>query len=185
MAGKKKSNKPGKPRKKRDDRPRGRRSKGSQNDKSQAPKDSGDTFEIQIKAMANGGFALGSHNRRTTFIPYTIPGETVRAKVVNQRGSVDFAEGVELIEASADRVYPECPHFGPGRCWGCQWQHIDYPAQLLLKQDVLADQLFRVGKFEDLVVERALKQIIPSPQQWEYNSNVTMQQRGSIWILQN
>lgn len=174
MAGKKKSNKPGKPRKKRNDRPRGRRSKGSQNSKSQASKDTGATFEIQIKAMANGGFALGSHNRRTTFIPYTIPGETVKAQVVNQRGSVDFADGIELIEASADRVYPQCPHFGPGRCWGCQWQHIDYPAQLLLKQDVLADQLFRVGKFEDLVVERALKKIIPSPQQWEYNSNVTM-----------
>ncbi|GAB5494399.1 MAG: TRAM domain-containing protein [Phototrophicaceae bacterium] len=174
MAGKKKSNKPGKPRKKRNDRPRGRKGKGAQNNRGQSAKNSGETFEIQMQAMANGGFALGSNNRRTTFIPYTIPGETVKAKVVNQRGSVDFADGISLVEASADRVYPRCPHFGPGKCWGCQWQHIDYQAQLLLKQDVLADQLYRVGKFEDLIVERALKPVIPSPQQWDYNSNVTM-----------
>ena len=154
MAGKKKSNKPGKPRKKRNDRPRGRKGKGAQNKRSQSAKNSGETFEIQMQAMANGGFALGSNNRRTTFIPYTIPGETVKAKVINQRGSVDFAEGISLVEASADRVYPRCPHFGPRKCWGCQWQHIDYQAQLLLKQDVLADQLYRVGKFEDLIVPR-------------------------------
>lgn len=179
MARKKRSNQPGKPGKKRDDRPRGRHGKGNSknkrsNNKEKSSRDSGDTFEVKLKAMANGGFALGSNNRRTTFVPYTIPGETVRVKVVNQQKSVDFAEGVELIQASGDRVYPQCPHFGPGKCWSCQWQHIDYEAQLLLKQDVLADQLYRLGKFEDLVVERALKPVIPSPQQWAYNYNMTL-----------
>jgi len=175
MARKKRSNKPGKPRNKRNDRPRGRHSKGKHNNNQQSSKQQNDdSFEIKMKAMANGGFALGTNNRRTTFVPYTIPGETVRAKVVNQQKSVDFAEGIELIDASADRVYPQCPHFGPGQCWSCQWQHIDYQAQLLLKQDVLADQLYRIGKFEDLIVERALKPVIPAPQQWAYNQNVTM-----------
>ncbi|MGB7339181.1 MAG: rRNA adenine N-6-methyltransferase family protein [Phototrophicaceae bacterium] len=177
MANKKRSNKPGKPNKKRDDRPRGRRGKGSntnRNDKPSASKKADDTFEIKMKAMANGGFAIGSNDRRMTFIPYTIPGETVRARIVNTQKSVDFAEGVELVQASADRVYPQCPHFGPNHCWSCQWQHINYEAQLLLKQDVVADQLYRVGKFKDIVIERALKPVIPSPQQWAYNYNVTM-----------
>lgn len=180
MAGKKRSNQPGKPSKKRDDRPRGRRGKSNSgknnrsSDKQKSSQKSGDTFEVKLKAMANGGFALGNNDRRMTFVPYTIPGETVRVKIVNKQKSVDFAEGVELIQASGDRVFPKCPHFGPGKCWSCQWQHIDYNAQLLLKQDVLADQLYRLGKFEDLVVERALKPVIPSPQQWAYASNVTM-----------
>lgn len=174
MARKKHSNQPGKPRNKRNDRPRGRRSKGARDKTDNPQPKNDDTFEIKMAAMANGGFALGTHNRRTTFIPYTIPGETVRASVVDSQRHVDFAEGVELIEASADRVYPQCPHFGPGQCWSCQWQHIDYRAQLLLKQDVLADQLYRVGKFEDLLIERTLKPVVPSPQQWIYNQNVTM-----------
>lgn len=177
MANKKRSNKPGKPNKKRNDRPRGRRGKGSKNNrqsKQSSSKNDGDTFEVKMKAMANGGFALGTNNRRTTFVPYTIPGETVRARVVNSQKTVDFAEGVELVQASGDRVYPQCPHFGPNQCWSCQWQHINYDAQLLLKQDVLADQLYRVGKFKDIVIERALKPVIPSEAQWAYNYNVTM-----------
>lgn len=175
MARQSRPNKPGKPRKKRGGRPRGKHSKGDQrnSNSSPTPKDN-DTFEIKMKAMANGGFALGTHKRRTNFIPYTIPGETVRARVIEQEKHIDFAEGVELIEASADRVYPQCSHFGPGRCWGCQWQHIDYQAQLLLKQDVLADQLYRVGKFDDLIIERVMQPVIPSPEQWAYNSNITM-----------
>lgn len=127
-------------------------------------------IEIELAAMAHGGSALGRHDQRTIFVPYTIPGERVRARIVQDRGRVAFAEGVQLIEASADRVYPRCPHFGPGRCGQCQWQHIDYPAQLLLKQDVLADQLARIGGFDEADVQP----VIPAPEPWGYNYHMTM-----------
>ncbi|MDQ7024262.1 MAG: rRNA adenine N-6-methyltransferase family protein [Anaerolineae bacterium] len=170
----KKSNQPGKPRNKRDDRPRGKHGRGSsRNDKSKSSKSG--TFDIKVKAMANGGYALGLHNKRTTFVPYTIPGETVKVRLVETRSNVDFATGVEMLSASADRVFPQCPHFGPSRCWGCQWQHIDYKAQLLLKQDVLADQLYRIGNFQDRVIEKAMKAVKPSAQQWGYNSHMTFE----------
>lgn len=129
-----------------------------------------DTFEIELTAMAHGGSALGRHAGKTVFVPYAIPGERVLARAVEERGRVVFAEGVTLLEASADRVYPACRHFGPGRCARCQWQHIDYAAQLLLKQDVLADQLARVGGFDDADV----RPVIPAPQQWGYNYHMTM-----------
>jgi 23S rRNA (uracil1939-C5)-methyltransferase len=77
---------------------------------------------------------------------------------------------VTLLDASADRVYPRCAHFGPGRCGQCHWQHIDYPAQLLLKQDVLADQLARIGGFDDTDV----LPVIASPTIWGYNFHMTM-----------
>lgn len=123
--------------------------------------------------MANGGSALGRSDKRTVFVPYTIPGERVRARIVEERGRVAFAEGVTLVEASADRVYPVCPHFGPGRCGRCQWQHISYDAQVLLKQDVLADQLARIGEFDDAVLEYALQPMIPAPQEWGYLNHLT------------
>jgi 23S rRNA (uracil1939-C5)-methyltransferase len=129
-----------------------------------------DLIELRLEAMAHGGSALGRHDRRTVFVPYTIPGERVRARITRDKGRVAFAEGVTLLEESGDRVYPRCPHFGPGRCGRCQWQHIDYPAQLLLKQDVLADQLARIGGFDDADV-RAL---IASPAQWGYNYHMTL-----------
>lgn len=128
------------------------------------------TIEVEMMAMAHGGSALGRHDKRTVFVPYTIPGERVEARITEERGRVAFAEGVRLIEASADRVYPRCKHFGPGRCGLCHWQHIDYAAQLLLKQDVLADQLARIGGFEDADV----RPVIPAPDQWGYNYHMTM-----------
>lgn len=129
-----------------------------------------ETFEIALTGMAHGGSALGRHAGKTVFVPYTIPGERVLARAVEARGRVVFAEGVTLLDASADRVYPLCRHFGPGRCGRCQWQHIDYGAQLLLKQDVLADQLARVGGFDDADV----RPVIPAPHQWGYNWHMTM-----------
>jgi tRNA/tmRNA/rRNA uracil-C5-methylase (TrmA/RlmC/RlmD family) len=132
-----------------------------------------DLIEVELSRMAHGGSAVGHAQGRTVFIPYALPGERVLARITAERKRVLFAEGVTLLEASADRVYPECPHFGPGRCGRCQWQFIDYEAQLLLKQDVLADQLARVGGFDDAVLEAALQDIIRSPQQWGYASNLS------------
>jgi 23S rRNA (uracil1939-C5)-methyltransferase len=129
-----------------------------------------DIFELQLDAMAHGGSALGRHDRRTVFVPYTIPGERIQARITQDKGRVAFAEGVTLLEASADRVFPRCPHFGPGRCGRCHWQHIAYMAQLLLKQDVLADQLARIGGFDDADV----RPVIASSLEWGYNYHMTL-----------
>ncbi|MEO0562721.1 MAG: TRAM domain-containing protein [Chloroflexota bacterium] len=128
-----------------------------------------DLYEIDIDTMAYGGSGLGRHEKRVVFVPYTIPGETVTVRVREARGRVAFAEGVTLLAASADRVTPECPHFGMRRCGGCHWQHIDTVVQPLLKQDVLADQLERVGGFKDADV----RSIIAPSAAWAYNHRMT------------
>lgn len=127
-------------------------------------------IEIEVESMAYGGSGL-SHtgDGHVVFVPYTIPGEKVQARITGQKGRSLFATGVMLLEASADRVFPRCPHFGPGQCGNCHWQHIDYPAQLLLKQDVLAEQLERIGGFADVEV----RPMIPSPQMWGYSHQMT------------
>lgn len=127
-------------------------------------------FELTLTGMAHGGSALGRHDGRTVFVPYTIPGERIMARVTGEKGRVIFAEGITLLEASSDRVFPRCPHFGPGKCGRCHWQHIDYAAQLLLKQDVLADQLERIGGFTDADV----LPILASPVEWGYNHHMTL-----------
>ncbi len=131
----------------------------------------GEVVEVELTGMAHGGSALGRQADRMVFIPYAIPGERVRARIVREKGRSAFAEGLVLLEASADRVFPRCPHFGPGRCGRCQWQHIAYPAQLLLKQDVLADQLARIGGLDDADV----RPVIPSADQWGYNYQLSFE----------
>lgn len=130
-------------------------------------------FELTIDAITNGGAGMGMNRKRPVFVPYTIPGERVIVRPVDQGERHTIAEGVKLLDASADRVYPVCPHFGPHRCGRCQWQHMSYEAQLLLKQDILADQLGRVGGIGDRELAAALRPTRPSPEQWAYNYHMT------------
>lgn len=138
------------------------------------------TFELSIDSIANGGAGIGMHRRKPVFVPYTIPGERLIARPVETDERHIIAEGVTLLDASADRVYPVCPHFGPGRCGRCQWQHIGYEAQIMLKQDILADQLGRLGGFSDRDIEAALRPTIPSPEQWGYNYHMTFSVTGDL-----
>ena len=134
----------------------------------------GKVIALDIHDMAHGGSGLATYRGRSVFVPYTIPGESITATISGGRGRALFARGQQLTAASQDRVEPRCPHFGQARCWGCQWQHIDYAAQLLLKQDVLADQLSRIGGLPDKLIETALAPILPAPEQWEYNHSLSL-----------
>src|SRR5581483_11121056 len=104
--------------------------------------------------MAYGGEGLArDENGRVIFVPYAIAGETARVEIVESRRG--FARGrlIEILEPSAVRIEPRCPHFPPpptfptsGFCGGCQWQHIAYPAQLEFKTQIVRDQFARVAK---------------------------------------
>ncbi len=64
------------------------------------------------------------------------------------------ADAVEVLDASPDRVEPPCPFSGPGRCGGCDFQHVDLAMQRLLKAEVVAEQLQRLaGLSVDVTVE--------------------------------
>ena len=134
----------------------------------------GKTIDLDIRDMAHGGSAMGKFRGRSVLVPYALPGEAITAEITEERGSLLIARGLQLKAASADRAAPQCPHFGPGRCWGCQWQHIDYRAQLLLKQDVLADQLSRAGGLPDTLVDAVLRPVVPAEEIWRYNQVLTL-----------
>ncbi|PJF36499.1 MAG: 23S rRNA (uracil(1939)-C(5))-methyltransferase RlmD [Candidatus Thermofonsia Clade 1 bacterium] len=129
-----------------------------------------DLIELELTTMAHGGSALGRHNGRAIFVPYAIPGERITARITQDKGRFAYAEGVTLLEGSEARVQPRCPHFGPRRCGGCHWQHIDYTAQLAFKEQIVRDQLARIGG----ISEPNVLPIIASPSAWQYRTHVTL-----------
>jgi 23S rRNA (uracil1939-C5)-methyltransferase len=131
-------------------------------------------FELELDEMVHGGQVLGRHAGRAIFTRYTIPGERIIAHITDDRGRYAFAEGVELIEGSEVRVAPRCPHFGPGRCGGCHFQHIDYAAQLDYKRAVVIDQFKRIGGLPNVTVHP----VIPSPDEWGYRYHATFHVDG-------
>jgi len=127
-------------------------------------------FELHLTDMAHGGDALGRHEGKVIFVPYAIPGEEALVEIVEDKGRYARARLVEILSPSPHRVDPPCPHFGPGRCGGCQWQHIAYPAQLELKAAVVGDQLARLGRLPDVPLK--MKPTIPSASPWHYRNHV-------------
>jgi 23S rRNA (uracil1939-C5)-methyltransferase len=106
-------------------------------------------MDLLIDSMAHGGEGIGRHQGKAIFVPYTIPGERVRVEVIEEKERWARARLIEVLEASPDRVEPPCPYFGPGKCGGCQWQHIRYERQAEFKQSIVADQLRRLGRLAD------------------------------------
>lgn len=125
-------------------------------------------FKLHLTDMAHGGDALGRYEGKVIFVPYAIPGEEALVEIVEDKGSYARAQLIEILSPSPHRVAPPCPHFGPGKCGGCQWQHIAYQAQLEFKAAVVRDQLARIGHLPDVSV----KWTIPSASPWHYRNHV-------------
>lgn len=126
-----------------------------------------DIIELELTGMVHGGSAVGRHEDRVVFVTYGIPGERVRARITQDKGRFLNAELVEVLSPAESRVQPHCPHFA--HCGGCHWQHIDYPAQLEFKRQIVHDQMTRIGGFTDVTVHPTL----PSPSPWQYRSHAT------------
>src|SRR5574341_164239 len=111
-----------------------------------APQPEPQRIRLILTDIAYGGQAIARYQGRVVFVEGGIPGEEVWA-TVQPRGDYLVGRVEEVIVASPHRVAPPCPYVPA--CGGCQWQHIAYPHQLVLKQHILAEQLRRIGKFQD------------------------------------
>jgi len=106
----------------------------------------GSVVEVEVGAPAHGGSCVARHDGRVVFVRHALPGERVRARVTEDRGGAFCrADAVEILRASDDRVVPPCPHAGPGRCGGCDWQHASGAAQRALKASVVREQFARLA----------------------------------------
>jgi len=124
-------------------------------------------IELTLTGIAFGGDSIGRHEGKAYFVPFGIPGERVRIRVTQNKGR--FARGyiVDILEPSPHRQPAPCPHYG--RCGGCHFQHMDIETQLLHKQQIVKDQLARIGGISGAVVHPTLR----SPQNDHYRSHVT------------
>ena len=111
-----------------------------------------DAIELETGPIAAGGGCVArAGDGRVVFVRHALPGERVVARITGEAKSYLRADAVEIIDASPDRVEPPCPYAGPGRCGGCDWQHVSLPAQRSLKADLVAEQLRRLAGVDRVV----------------------------------
>jgi len=94
---------------------------------------------LDIEKLSHDGRGLARHEGKVVFADGALPGERVMATFTATKGSYAEARTVEVLQLSADRVAPPCPHFQA--CGGCSLQHYAPAAQLAFKDAVLHERL--------------------------------------------
>ncbi len=119
---------------------------------------------VKIERIVPNGYGLAFADGLTFFVSLASVGDTVKVRIREKKGKLAFAEIIEIIEPSPDRIEPRCEHFGI--CGGCDFQQMNYAAQLNAKVGIIKDCLKRIGRI-DFAGEIP---IIASPNDFEYRS---------------
>ena len=112
--------------------------------------DKGTVVELTITDMTDDGKGIGHIDGLTVFVDGSIPGDTVRGKIVQDKKRYAVAELEEILTPSPNREEAVCPYFG--RCGGCSLQSMKYEAQLVMKKEHVENKLTRIGGLEHPLV---------------------------------
>ncbi len=123
----------------------------------------GHRYDVDLGPVAHGGHVvarlpadLPDVGGSVVFVRHGLPAERVTVEITEGAPGDRFlrADAVAVHQPSPDRVVAPCPWAGPGRCGGCDFQHVDLAAQRGLKADVVAEQLRRIARLDrDVEVE--------------------------------
>lgn len=140
----------------------------------------GTEFEVTVGAVAHGGHCVARHEGRVVFVRHSLPGERVVVRVTEDRHpGFCRADAVEVLEASPDRVERPCPYSGPGRCGGCDWQHVAAPAQRELKAAVVREQLSRLAGLD---VDVTVEELPGGPLRWRSRARFAVDRSGAAGL---
>lgn len=121
----------------------------------------GDILEVDVVKIIPNGLGLAFAEGLTLFVPLSVPGDRLKVEIADLKGRTAFARIVEVLKAGNGRTEAPCEYFG--ECGGCDFQQMDYGAQLDAKKEILADSLRRIGKFDDPEIR-----MIASPEPFKY-----------------
>jgi len=101
-----------------------------------------ESLDLEAQGVAH------SSEGKVVFIEGALPGEQVQVNAGRRKKNWEQATMTAMRRESSQRVEPGCPHFGlhAGACGGCKMQHLHVAAQVAVKQRVLEDNLWHLGK---------------------------------------
>ncbi len=126
----------------------------------------GSKVVLDIEDIAFGGDGVGRLQGFVVFVPFVLVGEQIEAEITEVKRAFARARLLRVIKASPERVRPACAYFGD--CGGCQYQHVDYPAQLRIKHRQIVELFRRVGGFES----PPIAPLVPCPAPFGYRNRI-------------
>lgn len=112
------------------------------------PKRQREKFVIDVDSLDQEGRGVGRREGKVVFIEGALPEEQIECECYRSKDTFELGICTEIYKESPLRVKPECSYFGvkDGSCGGCALQHLEAHAQVAMKQKVLLDALWHIGK---------------------------------------
>ncbi|WDE95834.1 class I SAM-dependent RNA methyltransferase [Lentisphaera profundi] len=128
---------------------------------------------FEIDNIAYGGDGAGRmEDGRVCFVPFSVPGEKVKVKILKDNKNFCRGEIVEIVEASEKRAEAPCQYYG--ECGGCSYQHMTYDEQVTVKEAQFRQVLKRLGGLD---IDNDDIEIVPSVNQWNYRNRISLNAR--------
>jgi len=99
---------------------------------------------LTVESLDQEGRGIARRDGKTIFIEGALPGERVTCSPYRKKPAYEVATLVKVVKPASQRVTPRCRYFG--LCGGCSLQHLDDRAQVAVKQRVLEDSLWHIGR---------------------------------------
>jgi 23S rRNA (uracil1939-C5)-methyltransferase/tRNA (uracil-5-)-methyltransferase len=135
-----------------------------------------DAVEVTIDDISFEGLGVGRYKTKddvsagiVVMVPFTIPGEVVRARIFRVHKTYCEADLLEVLSKSPDRVKPPCKYFGV--CGGCQFQHISLQRQRRIKEDLVRSLFARIGGLGNVSIDA----IMATDEAFNYRTKLTPQ----------
>ncbi len=126
----------------------------------------GDIIDAEIVDFGSNGEGVAKCGVYPIFVPFSVKGDVVRARITWTSKDYAFGEVVEVVQPSEHRVKPVCPYFE--KCGGCDLQSVEHSFQLEMKRETVKRALKKVG---------GLDLDVPTPislNEWEYRNKLAL-----------
>lgn len=130
---------------------------------------------LLVNDLSRGGNGVAREERRVIFLPLTLTGDVVTARIISENKRFATAEVVEVTTPSPDRITPRCAIFG--KCGGCTWQHVPYDRQWKTKREGVLNALSRTPvKFDGITLKE-----FPAENPWNYRNRIQLRANGVLF----
>jgi 23S rRNA (uracil1939-C5)-methyltransferase len=130
-------------------------------------------FEIIIEKLVHGGAGIAHHKGKVVFVPYSVPGDRLLVRPVEEKRTFVKANIVEILKGGKGRAKPHCALFE--RCGGCHLQQLEYIRQVEAKRRILEETFHH--RFPETTKLPIVMRACSLP--FEYRSRARIQLRGT------
>jgi 23S rRNA (uracil1939-C5)-methyltransferase len=130
----------------------------------------GQIIALEIADLADSGEGIGRYQDLVIFVPNTVPGDRIEAKIVYQKANLAHAQIVSITSPSPHRVRPSC--IVADKCGGCDWQSVSYAHQLRIKHNKVLQALQRIGSFTEELLQETMQPIQGAAESLRYRNKV-------------